>query len=151
VVEEAADAAAGSLDDLAGAFGCAYTRVFRSHAHTFADVANAFDGVEGNDVGRSFASAFGDVAGGSACTFADVPGTAAYVTASATRLSLRGGRGGLLLLRVGADSDEGYGSKDGEGEKDAVNSGAHKAKPPGNWMQLGARRLREERARGGRN
>ena len=150
-MEEVANAAASAFDDFSGALGGSNAGIFGTNAYSFADVANAFDGVEGNDVGSSFASAFGDVAGGSACTFADVPGTAAYVTASATRLSLRGGRGGLLLLRVGADSDEGYGSKDGEGEKDAVNSGAHKAKPPGNWMQLGARRLREERARGGRN
>jgi hypothetical protein len=106
VVEEVADAAAGAFDDLAGAFGGADSGVLGSDAYAFADVADSFDGVEGDEVGGAFAGAFGDVACGSAGAFADVAGTATDVAAGAAGglglgVSRRRWRGSLLLLAEG--------------------------------------------------
>ena len=63
-----ANAAASAFDDFSGALGGSNAGIFGTNAYSFADVANAFDGVEGNEVGGSLPGALGDVAGSSAST-----------------------------------------------------------------------------------
>jgi hypothetical protein len=120
MVEDVADAAAGSFDDLAGAFGGADAGVLGSNAYAFADIPDAFDRVKRDDVGGSFAGAFGYIACGSAGTFADVSGTAADVAtgASVLWLGVRWWRS-LLLLAVGSCG----GDEECEGE--GADQGAH--------------------------
>jgi hypothetical protein len=109
VVEDVADTATGAFHDLSAAFGRANTGVLGSHASTFADVTHTFDGVEGDDIGRAFTGAFGDVASGGACSFADVARATADVAACAAG-GWRRGRGGLLLS-VSARSAYGCGGE----------------------------------------
>ena len=123
VVEDVADAAAGAFGDFAGAFDGSDAGVLGSYADAFADAVDTLYGVEGDEVGGSFAGAFCYVAGGSACAFADVAGSAAYVAAGAALGSGLGllcgcGRGRLLLGEGGWDGDE-------ECEEDGASQGAH--------------------------
>jgi hypothetical protein len=101
VVEDVADASAGAFDDLAGAFGRAYSGVLGSDSDAFADVADSFDRVEGDNVGGAFAGAFGYIACGSSGSFADVASAATDIASGAAGLGLGVGwwrSCGLLLL-----------------------------------------------------
>jgi hypothetical protein len=93
VVEDVADAAAGSLGDLAGAFDRADSGVLGTDAYTLAEVFAGAGGVEGDEVTGAFADALADVAGGSGGAFAEVAGAGTDVSGGAAGV---GGRGGLL-------------------------------------------------------
>jgi hypothetical protein len=150
-MEEVANAAASAFDDFSGAFGGSNAGIFGTNAYSFADVANAFDGMEGNEVGGSLPGALGDVAGSSASTFANVASAAANIPAGAAGLGLRGRRRGLLLLGVGACAEEGCDGEDEDGKKNAADKGTHAAKPPADWMQPGAWGWQDGVGMGGRN
>jgi hypothetical protein len=123
VVEDVTDAATGSFDNLAGAFGGADSGVLGSMAGTFADVLGTLDGVEGDDVSGALAGAFGDIACGSSGAFADVAGTVADVTTGAGGLGLSGWWRLLLLsVRGRGERDCGGGEK---GEDDAAGVSTH--------------------------
>jgi hypothetical protein len=139
VVEEMANAAAGAFDDFARALGSTDAGILRADAYTFANVACAFHGMEGDDVDCALAGAFGDIAGGSTCAFADVARPGSYVAAWTTGgwyvlLCLRRRGCGLLLLCVDARASEGAGGEHEESGKDDTDVGAHEAKSPRNWM-----------------
>jgi hypothetical protein len=125
-MEDVSNAAACTFGDFACALGSADTSILGTDADAFADVTGGVDGVECDEVDGSFAGAFGDIADGSACTFADVSGSAADVATGAAALiggglglgclglGLRsGGRCGLLLAVGGCAGED-------ECEEDAV-------------------------------
>jgi len=101
MVEYFANAPACSLGDFACSLGCAGTDVLAGDDCTLADIAGGVDGVEGDEIARTFPDTLGRCSGALGGTFADVSGTAADVAARAALLGLGGWLGCFGGLRLG--------------------------------------------------
>ena len=88
VVEDFADAATCALGDFACALGGTDADVLAGNTRAFANVPGSVEGVEGDEVARAFADAFGRSSSSFGGALSDVARSAADVTTGATGLGL---------------------------------------------------------------
>lgn len=104
MVEYFANPPTCSLGDFACSLGGADTDVLAGDGCTLSDIAGGVDGVEGDEIARTFPDTLGRCSGAFGGTFANVSGAAADVAAGAALLGLGGWLGcfsGLGGLRLG--------------------------------------------------
>jgi hypothetical protein len=100
MVEYLANPPARALGNLSCSLGCADTDVLAGDDRTLSDIAGGVDGVEGDEIARTFPDALGCCSGSLGGAFANVSGTAADVAAWAALLGL-GGWLGCFSGRLG--------------------------------------------------
>jgi hypothetical protein len=116
MVEYLANTPACSLGNFACSLGGADTDVLAGDDCSFSDIAGGVNGVEGDEIARTFPDTLGRCSGALGGAFANVSGAAADVAAGAALLGLGGWLGcfsGLGGLRLGVLAG---GALDADGE-----------------------------------